>query len=76
MKIFEVGVERCPFVEIEATSAEEAIWQHCGRLEWYGKLAKGSRKNASVTDEAGNSSDFIIKIAYAGIQITPLGEEE
>lgn len=76
MRNFEVVVEGFISSNIEATSAEDAIWKHCGRLEWYRRLKKGSSRHASVTDEAGNSSDFTIKIASVGIRITPLGEEE
>ena len=65
-----------PLEYVKATSAEDAIWKHCGRLEWYRRLKKGSSRHASVTDEAGNSSDFTIKIASVGIRINPLGEEE
>ncbi len=76
MEEFVVDVQGFPLEYVEATSAEDAIWKHCGRLEWYRRLKTGSSKYASVTDEAGNSSDFTIKIASVGIRITPLGEEE
>ena len=76
MEEFVVDVQGFPLAYVEATSAEDAIWKHCGRLEWYRRLKTGSSKYASVTDEAGNSSDFTIKIASVGIRINPLGEEE
>ena len=76
MEEFGVDVQGFPLEYVKATSAEDAIWKHCGRLEWYRRLKKGSSRHASVTDEAGNSSDFTIKIASVGIRINPLGEEE
>lgn len=74
MEMFRVYVEGFyPHITI-ALSAENAVWNICGRAEFYNRFKKGKQICVSARDQIDNVSDFKLKVCDTGIKITNLDQ--
>lgn len=76
MEMFRVYVEGFyPHITM-ALSAENAVWNICGRAEFYNRFKKGKQIYVSTRDQIDNVSDFELQVCDAGVKITETDENE